>query len=133
MSIAAQFQNPEKCEVSDINKRIKWQIDNMSRLLTYVPLDLSTAKLYVFVDGSLAKNKDLSSRIGFVIAITNEQPGEDQFTINGNLLHWSSTKSKHMTRSSLASEILTMVGGVDIGIAICSTLLLYESMKISLR
>ncbi|KAI0994651.1 hypothetical protein K3495_g13530, partial [Podosphaera aphanis] len=122
MSIAAQFQNPGKDEVAAINKRIKWQIDNMSRGLTYVPLDLSTAKLYVFVDGSFANNKDLSSQIGFVIAIANEQPDEDQFTIKGNLLHWSSTKSKRVTRSSLASEILAMVGGVDIGIAICSTL-----------
>jgi hypothetical protein len=33
----------------------------MNQGLTYVKLDLLSAKLYVFVDGSFANNKDLSS------------------------------------------------------------------------
>ena len=46
----------------------------------------------------------------------------DEFVINGNLVHWSSTKSKRVTRSVLASEIYGMVGGVDMAIAIGTTL-----------
>ena len=40
---------------------------------------------------------------------------------NGNLVHWSSTKCKRVTRSVLASEIYAMIHGVDMGIAIEST------------
>jgi hypothetical protein len=40
--------------------------------------------------------------------------GTKEFTIKGNLIHYSSTKSKRVTRSVLASEIYGMVGGVNI-------------------
>jgi hypothetical protein len=40
----------------------------------------------------------------------------------GNLIHYSSTKSKRVTRSVLASEIYGMVGVVDMAIAINTTI-----------
>ena len=40
----------------------------------------------------------------------------------GNLIHYSSTKSKRVIRSVLASEIYGMVGGVDIAIIINTTI-----------
>jgi hypothetical protein len=53
----------------------------------------------------------------------NETPtGTDEFTIKGNLIHYSSTKCKRVTRSVLASEIYGMVGGVDTAIAINTTI-----------
>ena len=61
LSITAQHQDPKPDDVLVLNCRIKWQMENIDRGITYVPLDLSTAKLYVFVDGSFANNKDLSS------------------------------------------------------------------------
>jgi hypothetical protein len=85
-------------------------------------LDLSTAKLFVFVDGSFANNKDFSSQIGYEIILANESMENDEFKITGNLIHWSSTKSKRVTRSVLASEIYGMVGGVDMAIAISTTI-----------
>ena len=45
------------------------------------------------------------------------------------MIHWSSTKSKRVTRSVLASEILAMVAGVDIGIAIGSTLQMISNKR----
>jgi predicted phosphohydrolase len=48
--------------------------------------------------------------------------GRDKFIIRGNLIYWSSTKSKRITRSILASEIYSMVAGVDIVYAISSIL-----------
>ncbi|TKW54420.1 hypothetical protein CTA1_12862 [Colletotrichum tanaceti] len=67
--------------------------------LDYIPLDLSTVKIFVFVDGSFANNADLSSQIGLVILIANEEVDEynGTFTIKGNMLHFSSTKSKRVT------------------------------------
>ena len=58
----------------------------------------------------------------YLIIIANENDGTDEFTIKGNLIHYSSTKSKRVTRSVLASEIYGMVGGVDMAIAINTTI-----------
>jgi hypothetical protein len=74
------------------------------------------------VDGSFANNKDLSSQIGYEVIVTNETTGQDEFNIRGNLIHWSSTKSKRITRSVLASEIYSMVAGANIAFVIGSTL-----------
>jgi hypothetical protein len=83
---------------------------------------LATAKLFVFVDSSFANNKDLSSQIGYVIILANKIARLDEFIIRGNLIHWNSTKSKRVTRSILASEIYSMIAGVDIIYAIGSIL-----------
>jgi hypothetical protein len=107
-------------------------MNHLDRGLLYVPIDLSTAKLFVFVDASFANNKDFSSQLGYEIIIANESTGENDFTIHGNLIHWSSTKSKRITRSVLASEIYGMVGGVDMAISIGTTLkMITDRLKLS--
>jgi hypothetical protein len=123
LSVAAQHQNPTEDNIRTLNKRLEWQIKNINRGIRYVALDLTCTKLFVFVDGSFANNKDLSSQIGHLIILANETPtGRDEFEIKGNLIHYSSTKSKRVTRSVLASEIYGMVGGVDMAIAINTTI-----------
>ncbi|KAM4065230.1 Dimer-Tnp-hAT domain containing protein [Hirsutella rhossiliensis] len=72
VSVAAQVQTPEDKDYAILNKRLQWQMDHQLRGLTYKPIDLATAKLMVFTDGSFANNKDLSSQLGFVIALVNE-------------------------------------------------------------
>ena len=121
MSAAAQHQSPSNDDIVRLNKRLKWQMDNLERGLIYIPLDLSTTKIFIFVDGSFANNKDLSSQIGFEIFLANEIIKNDSFIMNGNLVYWSSTKCKRVTRSVLALEIYAMVHGVDMGITIGST------------
>ena len=77
----------------------------------------------MFVDGAFANNKDLSSQIGYEIFLINETLYKNNsFELTGNLIHYSSTKSKRVTRSILASEIYGMVGGVDMAIAINTTI-----------
>jgi hypothetical protein len=124
LSVAAQHQEPTDVEIAALNKRLKWQLDNLDRGIKYVPLDLSCMKLFVFVDGSFANNKDLSSQIGYEIILGNEsyETSNTAFAIKGNLVHWSSTKSKRVTRSVLASEIYGMVSGVDMALAISATI-----------
>ncbi|RDW58864.1 hypothetical protein BP6252_13340 [Coleophoma cylindrospora] len=131
LSMAAQHQEPTDEEIKTLNKRLKWQMENMDRGITYVPVDLSSAKLFVFVDGSFANNKDLSSQIGYVIILANESYGDESFEIKGNLIHWSSTKSKRVTRSVLASEIYGMVSGVDMAVVMSSTIrMITEQLKL---
>lgn len=85
-------------------------------------VDLKSAKLFVFVDGSFANNKDLSSQLGCELVIATEREGENSFTIRGNIIHWTSVKSHRVTRSALASEVLAMVLGADLAFVLSTTI-----------
>jgi hypothetical protein len=123
LSVAAQAQQPSDEDIKALNKRLKWQMENFDRGLRYAPVDLINAKLMVFVDGSFANNKDLSSQLSFVLMLVNESTDTNNtFTVCGNIIHYSSTKCKRVTRSVLASEIYGMVNGFNIGISIATTL-----------
>jgi len=127
-SVAAQHQSPAAEEIKALNRRIKWQINNLDRGLRFLPIDLATAKLFVFVDGSFANNHDLTSQLGFIMVLANEriveQPAADgeSFELTGNIVHFSSTKCRRVTRSVLASEVYGMVAGADVAHAIGTTL-----------
>ena len=95
---------------------------NMDRGIKYIALDLEQVKLFVFIDGSFVNNKDFSSQIGYLIILINETEGTNKFIIKGNLIHYSSTKSKRVTKSVLAFEIYGMVKSVNIAIAINTTI-----------
>jgi hypothetical protein len=97
-------------------------MENLDRGLRYVTVNLIEAKLIVFVDGSFANNKDLSSQLGFILMLVNESADTNAFTIRGNVIHYSSTKCKRVTRSVLASKIYSIVNSFNIGIAIATTL-----------
>ena len=62
-----------------------------------MPINLPTAKLFMFVNKLFVNNKDFSSQLGYKIIITNESTGENDFTIYSNLIHQSLTKSKRVT------------------------------------
>ncbi|KAI1000019.1 hypothetical protein K3495_g8177 [Podosphaera aphanis] len=96
LSAAAQHKQPSKEDIARLNKRINWQISNVGRGLAYIPLDISKMRLFVFVDGSFANNNDMSSQIGFVIVLADEEAENDSFTITGNIVHWSTTKCKRI-------------------------------------
>ncbi|CCE32582.1 uncharacterized protein CPUR_06442 [Claviceps purpurea 20.1] len=123
LSVAAQTQDPEPEDISRLNKRLQWQIDHQARGLRYIRLDLDKLALYVFVDGSFANNRDLSSQIGYVIILgTEDRETSNSFTLSGNIVAYSSTKSKRVTRSALASELYAMVQGADTAYAMATTL-----------
>lgn len=122
LSVAAQHQDPGEPEVKAVNVPLKWQKVNPEKGLVYCDIDMNDLKMFVWIDGSFANNKDLSSQIGFVVTIGNEISGNKQFTFRGNIVHWSSTKCKRITRAVLASELYAMVQGVDIAIPLCTSL-----------
>jgi hypothetical protein len=94
----------------------------MDRGLSYPSIDITKAGLYVYVDASFANNKDLSSQIGYLIVLANEEPHNAAFKMRGSIVHWSSTKCKRVTRSVLASEIYAMTAGFDMGYSMMSTI-----------
>lgn len=137
LSVAAQAQRPTNQEIDRLNKRLEWQKANPDRGLTFAPLDLARAKLFIFADASFANNRDLSSQIGFLIVLAEEEAGpqdslgttahqprdsSQSFALTGNILHWTSMKCKRVTRSVLASEIYGLVAGYDAGFVIASVL-----------
>jgi hypothetical protein len=121
LSCAAQSKTPDINDIKQLNKRLKWQIDNPSRGLTFISLT-NDLKLMIFVDASFANNKDLSSQLGYLIILANEQQGRDSFDINANIIHWQSVKCKRVTRSVLASELYAMTLGFDAAAAIKGTI-----------
>lgn len=95
-------------------------MDNMDRGLGMVPIDLKIAKIIVFNDGSFDNNKDLSSQIGFVIILVNEDASHNELTITGSFLHLTSIKCERITRSVLASKIYRIMIGFDMGLSIAT-------------
>ena len=85
-------------------------------------INFPTIKLFIFINRLFINNKDFSSQLGYKIIIANKSTRENDFTIYGNLIYWSLTKSKRVTRSVLALEIYGIVSGVNIAIAIGTTL-----------
>jgi hypothetical protein len=52
--------------------------------------------------------------MGYVLALAD-------ITQNANIIHWSSTKCRRVTRSVLASELYGMAYGFDMGAVVKST------------
>src|SRR3982751_3170746 len=82
-------------------------MDNLTRGLTFVSLNIYSLNLIIFTDTSFANNKDLSSQIRFVIVLIDQ----NQTT---NIIHWSLIKCKRVTRSVLASKLYTLAHGFNI-------------------
>jgi hypothetical protein len=54
---------------------------------------------WLVVDAAFANNADFSSQIGYVVALANEQQlDESTISISANIIHWSSTKCKRVTK-----------------------------------
>lgn len=107
-----------------MNNRLQWQIDNKFRGLRFIPLNPNMLKLFCFVDGSFANNKDFSSQIGKIIVLGNEKAtsAKEEILVEGNIVDYGSVKSHRVTRSVLASELYSMVLGVDTIIALGTTM-----------
>ncbi len=71
LSFAIQIVNPKEKDEKALNKRIQWQIDDLTCGFRFVQLDLTSLKLAIFTVASSANNHDLSSQIGFVITLVD--------------------------------------------------------------
>ncbi|POS82418.1 hypothetical protein EPUL_005471, partial [Erysiphe pulchra] len=106
LSQAAQTTLPTTEQMKKLNKRLMWQKSfGQNSGLNFVKLDQSKLRLIAFSDASFANNVDFSSQIGYVIILADDN--------HCNLLHWSSTKCKRVTRSVLASELYAMIHVFD--------------------
>lgn len=84
-----------------LNQAITQLKDKTIAGLKYQTLDSKSAKLMVFSDTSFGSNNDSTSQLGYIITMTDEHG-------ISNVLHYSSTKSRRVTRSVLAAELFVM-------------------------
>jgi hypothetical protein len=79
---------------------------------------MAKMKLYIMVNASFANNKDLSLQIGCIIIFGNEKKNEKSFKLISNIVYWSFTKCKRVTRSILALEVYNIANSMDMAVAI---------------
>jgi hypothetical protein len=106
--LAAQLIKVSSKNITTLNQRLQWQIDNHSRDLRYVKLDSTTSQLMIFTNSSFANNRDLFSQIDYVICLVNSK--------HVNIVHWSSIKCKRVTRSVLAAELYALAHDFDLDV-----------------
>ena len=90
-------------------------MENPSRGLQFVKLDENTIGVVAFTDAAFANNKDLSSQLGYVIVM------RDVFGMC-NVVHWSSSKCRRVTKSVLAAELYALVLGFDVASCVKATI-----------
>jgi hypothetical protein len=100
--------------ITTLNKRLQWQIDNHFRDLKYVKFDSITLQLMIFTNSFFANNRNLFSQINYVICLVDLK--------HVNIVHWSSIKCKRVTRSVLAAELYTLVHDFDLDVVLKATL-----------
>lgn len=84
----------------------KMQSQSANTGLKSVKVDVASIWLAIFWDDSFPTNSDLTAKLEFVVLLT------DKFN-NTNILHYTSVKSKRVTRSVLAAEIFAAIFALD--------------------
>ena len=87
LSFMAQATDPQEENIKQLNKRIQWQINNAIKGLIFVPLDINSFSVLVFIDVSFTNNRDLLLQINFIIVLIDHNQ-------NANILYWSLIKCK---------------------------------------
>jgi hypothetical protein len=114
LSLVTQSIEISSKNITTLNKRLQWQIDNHFRDINYVKLDSTKFRLMIFTNSFFANNRDLFSQIDYVICLTNSK--------HVNIVHWSSIKCKRVTRSVLAAELYALAHDFDLDAALKATL-----------
>ncbi len=112
--LAAQTIEISSNDITTLNKRFQWQMNNHSRDLIFVKLDSTQFRLMIFIDSFFANNRDLSSEIDYVICLVDAN--------HANIIHWFSIKCKRMTRSVLAAKLYALAHDFDLDAALKITL-----------
>ena len=72
LSYAAQAITVTLSDITSLNKRLKWQIENKVRGLKYVKFDKNSLRLIIFTDAFFVNNRDFSFQIDYVICLIDE-------------------------------------------------------------
>ena len=112
-------------DISQLNKRLTWQLINKSKRFKYVRLHQNSFQLIVFCDVFFVNNRNLFSQIDYVICLADK-------TGTANFIHWTSIKCKRIIKNVLASELYAMNHVFDIETIIKTTIEKIFDIHISL-
>lgn len=105
-SISAHVTSFCKSHSHTLNKFIKLCRETPHLGLRIVPRKMQKIRVIVFADANFASNETLTSQLGFVICLADGKS-------NANIGHYSSFKSKRVSRSVLAAEVFALVHAFD--------------------
>ena len=112
-------------KINDLNKVIKHLRRNPSQVLRFHKLDKASLKLKVYADSSFANNDDFTSQLGYIILLTDK-------TDRCNIIHYSSHKSRRVTRSVLGGEVYAFADAFDFAFTLKHDLQVMLCQKIPL-
>jgi hypothetical protein len=95
-----QYEQYHAKHNAEVNRIIRY-VQSNPYVLTYLPLDLPSARLVVYADASYAANTDRSSQIGYTISLV------DRSDIC-HLLAYSSKKSPRVVTSIFSGEAIAL-------------------------
>lgn len=107
-SQAAQYPHPDKDSARALNRTITLCKNSNAQGLSFVPLEMDTHHVAVFIDASVAFNPDYSSQLGISIGLMDIRN-------RANIIHTSMVKFKRIALSILA-QISTRLNGIQSGI-----------------
>lgn len=103
--ISTHVKNATTADIHTINKVIKL-IKTSPSFITIPILDLSSAEIQLFSDASFNNLPDGGSQGGHILFLCDKYR-------NSLPIAWSSTRTKRVTRSTLAAETLALTDGCD--------------------
>lgn len=112
---AAQHAIPTTNRAKRSNRAVECCKSDTQKELLFVPLDLTTIHVAVFIDASFATNKKLTSQLGFLICLTDDIG-------TANITHYTETTCQRFAKTILPSELYAFLFGFDQGFVIAHLL-----------
>ena len=106
MASAVTERNFSESKIKELNSVIRHLRNTRDLKLNFPHLDQESLKLVVYSDASFANNEDISSHLGYIVFISNSND-------NCSFLHYSSSKSKRVCRSTMAAETMAFAEAFD--------------------
>jgi hypothetical protein len=97
--------------IKAMNKTILHLKATPKKGITYPRLDRTSLRLKVYADSSFANNEDLTSQLGYLVLLTDKND-------RCNIIHYSSHKSRRVTRSVLGGEVHAFADAFDYAIVL---------------
>ena len=98
-------------DITFLNKKLQWQLNNKFRKLKYVQFDQNILRFVIFTNSSFANNRNLFFQIDYVICLIDESG-------HVNFVHWCFIKCKRIIRNVLTSELYVMIHEFDVNVVI---------------
>eukprot|EP00171_Calliarthron_tuberculosum_P022791 IDg22791t1 len=112
--------------IKKFNRAVRHLHKSRTQGLTMVPPNLDSIHIRVYSDSSFANNDDMSSQLGYFVLLCDKR--EDC-----NIVHFTSHKSRRVTRSVLGAETYAFADGFDFAYSLKSDLQRILQRRVALQ